>query len=1162
MCHYRYTYYAACGHAELYRHSYCNTTLRLQQSDPLYGNRSGTYHNSYAGEQSLIPSSGSSSHPHHHPPSAASLRKPPPGPFHSQNHYTMSTIAPSGAGNRFSWADVAASEPDTDALSHVDFIPRSVQPEAGAAGPYPQPFGREGSRHGASKSSSALDTAGYSNLNMNIPLGPYSSLSMQLTHPDGKVQEIIARFETCAHGVGSLESHSNKLRADAGNPHTRASSSSTIRQTTDASTDTDTVRALPINGSRDNSFTRDPVATDTQSDRVVQFLPGLVSTPRTIRGGNGQGADPNLNGKQTTPACYEEFEDEPQSARKSIPPQWMAKIHAPTLKTAQRAKDRQTRKKTLHGESPIESGARTLRGARSSVDLGKSHCTEATTFLTKGTAAPVECDITSQPFIHSPKTLRHARSKSSIKSPSGSPIRDSPGRSLDVTVSNFGLDGAHHSTTAANDGGSDYQSAVSSAGNTPYASARHSPMANPSDGMSSLRFIHLRRKSEPRVKVAVTGGNANLNGPCAPKLSLRIPHPSPSSTDRKPPFTLGSASSSGSGTPASPSQSSRIPRMSSTVKTDPGTSHPVHTLRKTKSSKALVQDKENKAHDGNIKGSCPPDKVTATDNAGTDADRPQEIATSATHAATATATATAAELEQALSIANTAGTSRSVGGTVASKKLAIPGMIKPTAEARFDLEEWISGSSEISQQNARRETSGSTVKGTSSLTTFRDPAILFSSKRSGASGTAQSESPFDDSSSSFTSARIDVVSATASHYKALPIRSKDKEISKASQGSNAPSALRATAPVFEPKQQSRSVAGDQPSTSSEWSRPQGSYESQLQQLQQPNLPFDPFTLDFLYKINLYHHMYPVSNLPTNYDGRGSSKSPRKGKRKGFIPYCFTPYQKGRGRQPRVLDVNSSPTKPERSGDTGATDMRKSTDPTSVEPITQEEDISTDPKESISTPRPLPDSKAQAQTLGADGATLQGSVGPSQGNIPLALQMDGITRQGSGNDTETAVGRASRQRIDWSSIHNVPLHSQMSQMESPYKGYYPRNARSYRQHANDNPTSGQNPQPPYSSMYHPRQPYYRKHGGNGLYDNFSPAYLGRNHHAAAGVPMHATAPFPDPLPPPGHQTRVEGGTRNKYVGYGAPAKERVCGEVKIEQAQEDFFLRVCNDCDTK
>ena len=164
-------------------------------------------------------------------------------------------------------------------------------------------------------------------------------------------------------------------------------------------------------------------------------------------------------------------------------------------------------------------------------------------------------------------------------------------------------------------------------------------------------------------------------------------------------------------------------------------------------------------------------------------------------------------------------------------------------------------------------------------------------------------------------------------------------------------------------------------------------------------------------------------------------------------------------------------------------------------------------------------------------------------------MDSVTRHDPVRNYG-GLGRA-RKPIDWSSIHNVPsrFQSRPSRFSTP-------------QGPQDNVHAGleRNGQPPYSQQYPGRQPYHRRSGGNGLYDNFSPAYQGRNPHAAAGVPLHATAPFPNPLPPPGPRICIDGSNPKEYVGYRVPGRKEPCGEMIIESAVEWGGGPTCNKCD--
>jgi hypothetical protein len=70
-------------------------------------------------------------------------------------------------------------------------------------------------------------------------------------------------------------------------------------------------------------------------------------------------------------------------------------------------------------------------------------------------------------------------------------------------------------------------------------------------------------------------------------------------------------------------------------------------------------------------------------------------------------------------------------------------------------------------------------------------------------------------------------------------------------------------------------------------------------------------------------------------------------------------------------------------------------------------------------------------------------------------------------------------------------------------------------------------------------------GNGLYDTF-----GRGHFRPVGMPIEATAPFPDPVPPSG---------RTKHVGYSVERTRDGCGVTDIDRAAE-WVGKPCNACD--
>lgn len=193
----------------------------------------------------------------------------------------MSTLTPSEARSSLGWQDTAAAAPHGQRLPQADLIPRSV-------------------RHDSHQASSVLDTPGYSNLNIDIPLDTQSSLSMELTH-DGKVMELVARFESYTHRTASDGSQAHD------GDRNRASSTSTVRQ---LGSDAEPVQAAPTAPLTDSSST------------------------------------------------FQAHEDS-LSPRKPIPPQWKAPPRGPNLMTAIRG----DRKRPGQGSSPTE--VKSLRGTRS-----------------------------------------------------------------------------------------------------------------------------------------------------------------------------------------------------------------------------------------------------------------------------------------------------------------------------------------------------------------------------------------------------------------------------------------------------------------------------------------------------------------------------------------------------------------------------------------------------------------------------------------------------------------------------------------------------------------------------------------------------------------------------------------------------------------------------
>ena len=141
------------------------------------------------------------------------------------------------------------------------------------------------------------------------------------------------------------------------------------------------------------------------------------------------------------------------------------------------------------------------------------------------------------------------------------------------------------------------------------------------------------------------------------------------------------------------------------------------------------------------------------------------------------------------------------------------------------------------------------------------------------------------------------------------------------------------------------------------------------------------------------------------------------------------------------------------------------------------------------------------------------VKPSEG--PFATQFDMIARQTA---LQASSNTTPAPHVDLTNIRNVPTHDPLRQ---PHTHSY--NTVTSRRH-------------------------HLRLAGNGLYG-------GRGN---AGVPLYATAPFPDPVPPMGRPTEQCGKDPKADVGYNIGTN--ACGTIEIEKAAEHGGEQSCNTCE--
>jgi hypothetical protein len=135
--------------------------------------------------------------------------------------------------------------------------------------------------------------------------------------------------------------------------------------------------------------------------------------------------------------------------------------------------------------------------------------------------------------------------------------------------------------------------------------------------------------------------------------------------------------------------------------------------------------------------------------------------------------------------------------------------------------------------------------------------------------------------------------------------------------------------------------------------------------------------------------------------------------------------------------------------------------------------------------------------------------------PFSNQFDMIAHQAA---LQNRISTLRPHYTDLATIRNVPAHNALHQVHG--QGHSPIPSR--RQH--------------------------HRYAGNGLYG-------GRGN---VGLPLYATVPFPDPVPPLGRPTEGYGRDPKAYFGYSVGTK--ACGTIDVERAAEHGGGKACNTCE--
>lgn len=162
-----------------------------------------------------------------------------------------------------------------------------------------------------------------------------------------------------------------------------------------------------------------------------------------------------------------------------------------------------------------------------------------------------------------------------------------------------------------------------------------------------------------------------------------------------------------------------------------------------------------------------------------------------------------------------------------------------------------------------------------------------------------------------------------------------------------------------------------------------------------------------------------------------------------------------------------------------------------------------------------DSQKPAATI-AETCTLSALNYIKPSNGPFATQFDMVAHQSALQAGTNSTRRPPQ--IDLTSIRNVPVHDPPCQM------------------------IGQD----YDTV--PSWRWNHRQSANGLYG-------GRGN---VGMPLYATIPFPDPVPPMGRPTGSQRNDRKAHGGYRVDAQ--ACGTIEIEKAAEYGGNQACNTCE--
>lgn len=817
-----------------------------------------------------------------------------------------------------------------------------------------------------------------------------------------------------------------------------------------------------------------------------------------------------------------------RSPRKSLPSHWIPKSSGPKLATAQRAKERSHKKDPQSG-SPVET--KTIRGARSIIELRKAQSVESPSYLTKEALAAADNDIASLTSTRSPIRLHRSPSKPCWRSPTTSPSQNRPGQPVTITTKISPTRAALLSAGTASSGHSRAPSSTAASCGT-FHTANEPPVRSPSGSVNSFRSASeypqdmeiLALTYDTNVVILQTARNTESAGPVRskaatvgkksvprPRLVLKIPAPG-SITDSNSPNTCasatdGSLTSSSSFSPESPRLTCRIPRLAATVKSGSAYSATRSSTLKRAQSVKTQGPKLNIQQDHTLEARqiiLPETPAAASlrhvrtvnsfgvtpilsDNSTRDVPRSSGDS----------------ELQDpgfALGISVPDPISHKVPGCMSVTGLKPPDLIKSegididlrassiaTVKASPSLRDPVPMDSAIIYSRKKVD-DRSTIRGM----TFRVPIIesliikivmAYDTDLTSSIGNIQVCKIIEDSGPALHSVASPTAAAARGRSDQYDSDTRQHTERQHSHQHTLGTELRATAPDFVP--QSTPISFPEITPIDTFTPPQSD--------QAPWFPLDMSGLD-KHGIPWFYYMYPVQFAYDQGIRNGRAKSPRKMRNRKHWQSLHPPIDVQQCA--RIQDSPTSKTNPAVSAPAIVTPRQTSSElmPPPTRPAHRREQI------------------VNKNSMRGGGITPAGGSEGSSGTLdtsrPFSSQLEFIY-----NNTNKARHHRNYD-VDLTNVRNVV----------PLPGHHGESYTNYHT---------------VSSRY---GRYHHSYAGNGLY----------NGRGSAGVPMSATTPFPDPSPPQGRPPLGAGG-RPATIGTEA------CGMVDVVFAAELGGGVPCNTC---